>query len=202
MHKNGSKIPLDIRVNPIETPTGAQAIASIVDFTEHQKLESTLREQVTQRDRFLATLTELRANATIKPVNVFNKSDVTMILVEDIEDSRTMLASLLELEGYQVLATAGEGSEGLEVIKRLRPAVALPDIGLPKIDGYQLARTLRAELGESIFLVALTGYGRGEDHEAVLEAGFDVHLVKPVNIETLNDVLEKAGCHEPRFGSS
>lgn len=61
VHQNGTKIPLDIRVNPIETPTGVQAIASIVDFTEHQKLESTLREQVIQRDRFLATLShELR----------------------------------------------------------------------------------------------------------------------------------------------
>lgn len=417
VHKDGSKIPLDIRVNPIDTPTGMQAIASIVDFTEHQKLESTLRDQVIQRDRFLATLShELRnpiaavltsasllrrgagtdANvkqpiavihrqtthmATLlddlldvsrvtqgkidlrrKPIDLVaackeavesvnpmavrrqhvirtilpsrstyihadrvrilqivenlltnaikytqesgeivldlsadamsailrirdngcgmskelqntifdmfvqsddtldrsqggmgvgltlvkslvelhqgtidaasdgkdlgseftvrlpltdlrpvavppleskvDRSDVTMVLVEDIDDSRTMFASLLQLEGYQVVATASDGLEGHEVISRLRPAVALLDIGLPKIDGYQLARRLREEIGESIFLVALTGYGRGEDHEAVLEAGFNAHLVKPVNIDTLNAVLEKLFNHESRFRAS
>jgi two-component system CheB/CheR fusion protein len=147
-------------------------------------------------------LTELRPIASIKPLKLFNKNDITVILVEDIEDSRTMFASLLQLEGYQVLATAGDGMEGLEVIKRQRPAVALLDIGLPKIDGYQLARRLRAEMGDAIFLVALTGYGRGEDHEAVLEAGFNVHLVKPVNIDTLNEVLEKSFNHETRFGQN
>lgn len=137
-----------------------------------------------------------------KPGNSMNKSDVTMVLVEDIEDSRTMFAKLLQLEGYQVLATASDGIEGLEVIKRLRPAVALLDIGLPQIDGYQLARRLRADLGDTIFLVALTGYGRGEDQEAVLEAGFNVHLVKPINVDTLNAVLEKLYHDESRFGSS
>lgn len=417
VHKNGTKIPLDIRVNPIVTPTGIQAIASIVDFTEHQKLEATLREQVIQRDRFLATLshelrnpiaavltsasllrrvagadtnverpiavihrqtshmatllddlldvsrvtqgkidlrrmpidlvsvcqeafesvsamakrhlhvirtelpsdplyihadrvrilqvienlltnaikytndggeivlnlsadamfailrvrdngcgmsrslqttifdmfvqsddtldrsqggmgvgltlvkslvelhqgtieaasegkdrgseftvrlplTQRRPIMAAKPGNSMNKSDVTMVLVEDIEDSRTMFAKLLQLEGYQVLATASDGIEGLEVIKRLRPAVALLDIGLPQIDGYQLARRLRADLGDTIFLVALTGYGRGEDQEAVLEAGFNVHLVKPINVDTLNAVLEKLYHDESRFGSS
>lgn len=405
-HKDGSKIPLDVRVNPIETPTGVQAIASVVDFSEHQKLESTLREQVIQRDRFLATLshelrnpiaailtsasllrrfagknadveqltavihrqtshmatllddlldvsrvtqgkidlrlkpidlvavcgeaiesvstiakqhlhivhtelsadpiyvnadrvrvlqiienlltnaikytddsgdiyvtmttdssnavlrvrdngcgmskkllatifdmfvqsdetldrsqggmgvgltlvkslvelhkgtidatsdgkdqgseftvrfplTELRPTETVKPASVLDKGKVSMVLVEDIEDSRTMFARLLRLEGYRVVATAGDGLEGLEVIERLRPDVALLDIGLPKIDGYELARRLRAQLGDSIFLIALTGYGRGEDHEAALEAGFNAHLVKPVNVEMLNDVLEK-----------
>lgn len=407
LHRNGSRIPLDIRVNPIETPTGPQAIASIVDFSEHQKLEATLREQVVQRDRFLATLshelrnpiaailtsasllrriagsqedveqptaviqrqtshmatllddlldvarvtqgkiqlrlkpidlidvcreaidsvmvgakrrsqtihadlalqpifihadrvrilqiienlltnaikytkdygeitvtaqqqdrkaivqvrdngcgmsaellgtifdmfvqsdetldrsaggmgvgltlvkslvqlhqgtidatssgqgqgstftvclptTDLRPTEVLPAITTLNKADIRLVLVEDIEDSRIMFGRLLQLEGYQVVETARDGAEGYEVIRRLRPHVALLDIGLPKIDGYELARRLRSELGDSIYLIALTGYGRGEDHEAVLEAGFNDHLVKPVNIESLNATLEKA----------
>jgi CheY-like chemotaxis protein len=79
----------------------------------------------------------------------------------------------------------------LEAVLKHRPQAALLDIGLPGMDGYQLARKIRAELGSSIRLVALTGYGRGEDQEAVLAAGFDEHLVKPVQISRLDQALKK-----------
>ncbi len=113
-----------------------------------------------------------------------------LVIVEDNDDSRSMFKALLTHYGYDVLAAACDGQEGLEAILEHRPDVALVDIGLPKLDGYQVARRIRSEIGAGIFLVALTGYGMSEDHEAVLEAGFNVHLVKPVTIQQLNDVLQ------------
>ena len=107
------------------------------------------------------------------------------------DDSRNMVSELLRLDGYR-LASAADGIEGYQLILRERPDVALIDIGLPGMDGYQVARKVRAELGDqSIRLVALTGYGRSEDGVAVRDAGFDEHLVKPVDPDNLARVLRK-----------
>ena len=78
---------------------------------------------------------------------------------------------------------------------RSRPEVALIDIGLPGMDGYELARRMRAALGDEILLVALTGYGRSEDRERSAEAGFDCHLTKPPDLEELHDVLSGRAIH-------
>lgn len=103
-----------------------------------------------------------------------------------------MLAALLAFEGYQV-TTAANGQDGLDMILREEPTVAFVDIGLPKLDGYQVARAVRDGLRRGrVHLVALTGYGREEDHEAVLDAGFDEHLVKPVNMKELKASLNRA----------
>ena len=134
-------------------------------------------------------LTEKRPKAVGPAENSVVREDARIILVEDNRDAREMLAALLTHEGYQVVATAADGAEGFEVIMREKPSVALLDIGLPKLDGYQLARKLRRELDQPIRLVALTGYGRDEDREAVLEAGFDDHVVKPVTIKQLQEIL-------------
>lgn len=118
--------------------------------------------------------------------------DLRIVLVEDSDDAREMLAALLSFEGYQV-QTASNGKDGFELIMQQRPDVALLDIGLPDLDGYQIARRVREQLlKDEIHLIALTGYGRAEDHEAVLEAGFDEHLVKPVNMQDLKAALGKA----------
>lgn len=112
-----------------------------------------------------------------------------VVVVEDNEDSRRMLETLLKLEGHEVRA-ASDGKEGLETIMAFRPAVALIDIGLPEMNGYALARKIRATLGvNSVYLVALTGYGRAEDRQSVLDAGFDEHLVKPLKRGDLSRVL-------------
>jgi two-component system, chemotaxis family, CheB/CheR fusion protein len=121
---------------------------------------------------------------------IHTSDEVRIVLVEDNHDARTMLAALLDDYGYRVVATAGDGQQGFEAIQTHQPDVALLDIGLPELDGYQLARRIRNQMGTAIRLIALTGYGRGEDHKAVLESGFDEHLVKPINIDTLADVLE------------
>jgi two-component system CheB/CheR fusion protein len=114
-----------------------------------------------------------------------------ILVVEDNDDSRRMLETLLKLDGHEV-HVARDGEEGLEAIRRYRPVVAFVDIGLPTLDGYELARRVR-DLGASanIYLVALTGYGRQEDRQKVLEAGFDEHLVKPLKRGDLEQILDR-----------
>ena len=92
-----------------------------------------------------------------------------------------MLAKTLELRGF-VVADAGDGQTALELFRSFRPSVAVIDIGLPVMDGYQLAEQVRRieELSNTM-LIALTGYGRSEDRQKALDAGFDAHLVKPLN---------------------
>lgn len=114
-----------------------------------------------------------------------------IVLIEDNDDARHMLETLLKLDGHQV-SGAGDGQQGLEMILRQHPEVAIVDIGLPSLNGYDLAKEVRRQLGDSIFLIALTGYGRSEDREAVQDAGFNAHLVKPLKpielAKTLNSL--------------
>lgn len=112
-----------------------------------------------------------------------------LVLVEDDDDAREMMALLLRRQGYDLLASADNGLDGLQAIQELRPDVAIVDIGLPRLDGYQLARRVRAALGNTVYLIALTGYGRQEDHESVIDSGFDRHLVKPINIQELTKAM-------------
>jgi signal transduction histidine kinase/CheY-like chemotaxis protein len=111
-----------------------------------------------------------------------------ILVVEDNEDSREMLRHLLMLDGHQVYEAA-DGPAGLEAAVRLRPDIAFVDVGLPGLDGYAVARQVRAETGAAIRLVALTGYGQPEDRRLALEAGFDAHIVKPVAPESLLDAI-------------
>lgn len=113
----------------------------------------------------------------------------TVVLVEDQADNRRLLAELLRLDGHSVEA-AIDGHDGIDCIARVRPDVALVDIGLPGVDGYELARRVRQNPAlHAVRLVALTGYGRPADVELAREAGFDHHLVKPVDAEQLNRIL-------------
>jgi CheY-like chemotaxis protein len=111
-----------------------------------------------------------------------------ILIVEDNRDSRDSLAALLRLVGHRV-DTAEDGRAGVEVALRLRPEVALVDIGLPGLDGYGVARQVRSALGPGVFLVALTGFSQPEDMQRALEAGFDAHLAKPVELEALQTLL-------------
>jgi two-component system, chemotaxis family, CheB/CheR fusion protein len=112
----------------------------------------------------------------------------TVVVVEDNPDSRETLQRLLELSGYRVI-TAASGREGLLLIKNERPAIAIIDIGLPGMNGYEVARELRADGAARSYLVALTGYGQPSDRSAALAAGFDEHLVKPLQPEQLARML-------------
>jgi two-component system CheB/CheR fusion protein len=113
-----------------------------------------------------------------------------IVLVEDRSDSRETLRMLLEAHGYQV-ETASDGEEGITLITSLRPTVALVDIGLPKVDGYEVARRVRPHVGRDTRLVALTGYGQHQDREHALASGFDEHVVKPVDPEILRSMLAR-----------
>ena len=113
----------------------------------------------------------------------------SVLLIEDNEDGREMMATMLAAHGYPVFQ-AGDGLAGVAAATAHRPEAALVDIGLPGIDGYEVARRLRADPAtRAIKLIALTGYGLAEDQRRVFEAGFDLHLVKPVNMDRLLDAL-------------
>ncbi len=115
-----------------------------------------------------------------------------ILVIEDNDDSRRMLETMLKLDGHEVQA-ARDGVEGLAAIRRDHFNVAIVDIGMPAMDGYELARRVRSgDEGKSAFLVALTGYGQAEDRRAVIDAGFDEHLVKPLRRGDLERVLERA----------
>jgi signal transduction histidine kinase/ActR/RegA family two-component response regulator len=115
----------------------------------------------------------------------------TVLIVEDNDDARESLRLALELQGHRVLeATDGPGA--LDCLQREPVPVAVLDIGLPGLDGYELARRIRAALGPQIVLVALTGYGRQSDARKAMEAGFDQHLTKPVDLQRLAQAMEMA----------
>ncbi len=108
-----------------------------------------------------------------------------VLLVEDNEDIQEAMRELLEELGHRV-EVASDGVQGANRLLELRPDVALVDIGLPGIDGYEVARRARsAPGGEDLYLVALTGYGGAEAAAKARAAGFDVHMVKPVNVADL-----------------
>jgi signal transduction histidine kinase/CheY-like chemotaxis protein len=112
-----------------------------------------------------------------------------ILVVDDNQDGTEMLALLLRHEGHDV-QTAADGPTALEVAGAFRPDMVLLDIGLPGMDGHAVARRLRqADAGKGMVLVAVTGYGQDEDRRRSRDAGFDHHLVKPVDIATLRDLL-------------
>ena len=104
-----------------------------------------------------------------------------IVIVEDGRDSRDMLRYLLEHAGHEV-HEAADGPSGLRMIVERLPDIALVDVGLPDLDGYEVARRVRAhEAARAVRLVALTGYGLPDDLRRSQQAGFDAHLVKPVD---------------------
>ena len=112
-----------------------------------------------------------------------------VLIVEDNDDVREMLKILLEHEGHEVFEAA-DGTEGVRAASRLRPDLALVDLGLPILDGYEVARFIRRQDHQPQRLVALTGYGQIADRERALKAGFDDHLVKPVDPDRLAELLQ------------
>lgn len=115
--------------------------------------------------------------------------ETPVLIVDDNRDAAEMLGQILESFGYQV-RLAHDGPEALETVNDYKPSVALLDIGLPIMDGYELARALRSSL-PNVRLVAVTGYGQAGDRERAINAGFDAHLVKPVSIGSVTETLDK-----------
>ena len=119
--------------------------------------------------------------------NLSGKAKV--LIVEDNDDSREMMFQLLDHAGHEC-RTASTGTGALEVLHGFAPDIAILDVGLPEMDGFELARRIRQDPEHSgTILIAVTGYGRASDHATSREVGFDGHLVKPVDTNHLLNLL-------------
>ena len=113
-----------------------------------------------------------------------------VLVVDDDHDAAEAIGDLLRDSGHTV-ATANDGPQALDRARRLRPDVVLLDIGLPEMDGYEVAKRMRDELGlGDALLVALTGYGEDRHRRSAREAGFDQHVTKPVDAARLEELLK------------
>ena len=125
-----------------------------------------------------------------------------MLVVDDNRDAVESLSLLLKLAG-QTVAHAHDGREALAQFAAFDPDVVVLDIGLPVLNGYEVARQMRATATRKVVLVALTGWGQDEDRRRTTDAGFDHHLVKPVEFESLKTLLASLGtprlCLKPQL---
>ena len=120
-----------------------------------------------------------------------------ILVADDNRDAAASLATLLQLDGHEI-TVANDGRVALAAAEAFRPHVALLDIGMPKLNGYEVARHIRAEpWGKAVILVAMTGWGQAEDKRRAFEAGFDHHFTKPLDLEVLDAFLADA-LAEPR----
>jgi CheY-like chemotaxis protein len=125
-----------------------------------------------------------------------------VLVADDNTDAAASLSMILKMHGHEV-RTAYDGREATQIVESFAPDVALLDIGMPHIDGYELCRRLRAQpCGRDMFIVALTGWGQAEDKQRPEEAGFDQHLVKPADIRTLEHLLAEAEKRVPGLPAS
>ena len=129
-----------------------------------------------------------------EPARAHEQSTATtrrVLVVDDNQDNANSVAMVLRLSGHEV-ATAHDGVAALEIARSWRPDVVLLDIGLPRLDGLEVARRLRQEVGlTDALIVAMTGYGQEEDRLRSLDAGFDAHLVKPIDLNALRALINK-----------
>jgi CheY-like chemotaxis protein len=113
-----------------------------------------------------------------------------ILVADDNADSLESLAALLRCDGHEVY-TACDGEQAVEQAAKHRPEIALLDIGMPKLDGIQVGQKIRAEAwGRAMTLIALTGWGQDADRKRTAEAGFDAHLVKPLDVSELFAYLQ------------
>jgi CheY-like chemotaxis protein len=114
--------------------------------------------------------------------------ELRVLVVEDCEDAAIAEATLLELIGHAV-RVARDGFSALELVQAFRPHVVLLDIGLPGMDGNEVARRIRALSTAPMKIIAVTGYGRADDRDKTAAAGIDHHLLKPVETSVLQSML-------------
>jgi signal transduction histidine kinase/ActR/RegA family two-component response regulator len=143
----------------------------------------------------LAPAIERRPDRVFESHGAEPRRTCRVLVAEDNGDAAEMIRVMLELKGHDV-RVAGDGLEAVALAREFDPAIAFLDIGMPKLDGYEAARQIRASLGERVVLVALTGWGQDEDKRRSREAGFDHHLTKPPEPELLIRLV--AACGERR----
>jgi len=148
-----------------------------------------------QGSTFTVRLPRVSARATAPAVTRLGPATSTprrILIVEDNDDAREMLRIQLTQEGHEV-HEARDGVTGVDMAAAVGPEVVVVDVGLPGLDGYEVARRIRAGAGgRSMLLIALTGYGQAEDRSRARDAGFSLHLTKPVSPERLNAAIAEA----------
>lgn len=112
-----------------------------------------------------------------------------VLVVDDNTDAADSLATLLGVMGYEV-RTAYDGPEAIDAADDFQPSVALLDIGLPKLSGYDIARHMRMSRGAIVLLVAITGWGQESDRQRAMDAGFDHHFTKPADFGRLLELIQ------------
>jgi CheY-like chemotaxis protein len=129
------------------------------------------------------------ADGTTEQNHATPASGHRLLVVDDNHDAAISLSLLLQLQGHHV-RVAHDGPSALKIASTLRPDVIFLDIGMPGMDGYEVARKVRQTPGlEHTILAALTGWGQQEDRRRTTEAGFDYHLVKPPELKAVDNVL-------------
>jgi len=143
---------------------------------------------------FTVELPTIASTQEIKPpvarTSAANRAGVRVLIVDDNSDIAELLSAALELEGFET-AIELDGRSALARWRHFVPQAAVLDVGLPDLDGYELARTLRAEHGRRPMLIAATGYGQPTDRLRAADAGFDCHFVKPVSVRDIVQVIDQ-----------
>jgi CheY-like chemotaxis protein len=134
---------------------------------------------------------DLTVNGESSAGQMESKQKLKILVVDDNIDAAKILAMWLDAVGHDVV-TENESTKALTLVESIRPDLCLIDIGMPEMDGNELARRLSSqERRNQMTLVAVTGYGQDQDRQTALNAGFDHHLVKPVDLAKLSELLDK-----------
>jgi len=145
------------------------------------------------------TVSVAKSEPDLGPVE---RSVLRILVADDNVDSADSLSMMLQLSGNRVV-TANDGLAAVELAESFRPDVILTDIGMPKMNGYEVARRVRERpWAKGVVIVALTGWGKDEDRTRTGEAGFDHHMVKPVDIKALNTVLAGVANRNPKSSAN
>ena len=158
-----------------------RVLSELAEFAAqaYQRLSSLSADDVVQLVRMSAAPPEKQARAAVQK---------RILVVDDNADAANSLAALLRAMGHEVFV-AHEGRSALGDLSRIRPDIALLDIAMPDMSGYDLARQIRSRMGAAVRIVALSGFGLPEDRARALEAGFDHHLLKPADPAFLKSLL-------------
>lgn len=145
---------------------------------------------------FTISLPAILQSESVKPAGLINGTTrnarpLRILVVDDNRDSARTLSMMLHLMGHES-TTAHDGQEAIAMATTFQPDIILLDIGLPKLNGYEVCQRLRAQFGDTITIAALTGWGQEDDRRRSNEAGFDVHLVKPIELSALQTLLANA----------
>ena len=133
---------------------------------------------------------QLQTKKSSSPPTTRHVESARVVLVEDQDDNRRMMQQMLELYGFQV-RSAADGQSGAQLIVDECPDLAIVDIGLPGMSGYDVATEVRKRVGHSLMLIALSGYGQSSDIDAAKAAGFDAHLTKPIDFDRFWELIEQ-----------